>query len=286
MGARSVSVGNMLDLLDGHSETQTKRKRKSKSVQNTPNKNVKFRQKSRRRRHCVSSSVVLHIADEEFSDTPINTKKKKRKNARNRSMTAPKPKVINTEHMQLPFLEQRKRATHHSYAKSSHCPISPTIPELAESDDCLNIVHQRHNEDEMDIVSDQSSHGFSSDSESEESSNKIIIRQTHTDEYDFDCDEDDAIQSPKGRRANSNSSITSNSASSSSSNSSSDWDAEVREEEKAEAEAMSEYGALLEYDSESESVEDIKDALPMLLNRPTGESDEDNDDDDIKMDMT
>lgn len=272
--ARSVSVGNMMDLLDGqcadilynddHDKTKKqkkkrKRKRKSKSTKSTmPTMPTIF-----------SGDLVDVPVENQNKKQKKMKKKQQRKNARIRSQTAPKPKVVNTstEHMKLPFLNHRRKRANHAY-KPSKCPTSPSIPE--EDDDCLNIIHRGDEELEMDVVSDQSTSGFDSDSDSLPSDDggnikmllpssprmrqnakscndmdNVIVQRTPTDEYDFEYDEKDDIDSPTvRRRANSNSSITSNSASSSnsssssSSSSSSDWDAEVREEEKAEADAL------------------------------------------------
>merc|ERR1712228_98609 len=199
----------------------------------------------------IASPLMLKPAqhkNEHFrSKTTAMHKQKKsklhHKNARIRSQTAPKPKVIFLD--TLSSQTRRKRANH-CYANSLQqpslqCPTSPSIP---EEDDILDIIHLD------DDVSDQSTAGFSSDSDSASSNDEMtIIKRTESDDYDLDM----------RKRANSNSSITSNSCSSSSSSSSSDWDAEVREEEKAEALRL----------------KNIKE--PILLNRPMSDSDDDDD---------
>merc|ERR1712176_1259906 len=141
-----------------------------------------------------------------------------KKNARIRSHTAPKP----PEPCKGIFYEplSRRQRANGRYA-SSQCPKSPSIPE--ENDDILAISNHQNMQNED--VSDQSTTGFSSDSDSTSTSEEYdqqkhglltlpcspsmrmkskscndlksqqndfsIIQRTATDEYDFELNEEE-----------------------------------------------------------------------------------------------
>ena len=240
--ARSVSVGNMQAWIDEiHEEEQQQKKQRPKTTKNSkifqyePPKILSIGDRDDGYSDDLSSSSCddlvgpprdievaspLMLKPAQHKNEHIRSKtmhkkieKKQHKNARIRSQTAPKPKVIF-----LDTLSRRKRANHYYAANkrlqpSLQCPTSPSIP---EEDDILDIIHLD------DDVSDQSTTGFSSDSDSASSHkyevlDNSVIKRTESDEYDLDLNETENDKMRK--RANSNSSITSNSCSSSSSSS-------------------------------------------------------------------